>query len=439
MCLMRAAFLFLIASLVYGDPGSGIQRTMGLLADSTPAHRNRVRILFYGQSITKQEWSQLVAQDLRTRFPYADLSIENRAIGGYSTEYLIRTLPHDVYGFYPDLIIFHDYGGQENYAKIIEGIRRNTTAELLIQTDYPTWIPTEAEPANAAKEKRELFHQQHSFEWLPQLCAKHGCGLVDVRRPWLEHLKQNHLPANALLSDGVHLNVQGNQLLAEITKLYLVVAAPVPSAVEKVKPVWENARLRQEFTGNRIELVAAKGPVFHAAGARVLIDGKPPASFAITRPTDTYAVDWPAINHIEAVKPLIAEDWTLQVTSTNPDDSEWKFNVIGSRTGADGEGTSTTRFVSNSGRVVIEPTDWGVKRAFDLKKRLTPVGFEVKWKVVPEFVAFYESPRIVDPALEYITVIASGLSNGKHTLELISAGKTDPPIQELRIYRPPLQ
>ena len=38
--------------------GSGIQRTMTLLATSTPARRNPVRILFYGQSITKQEWSQ---------------------------------------------------------------------------------------------------------------------------------------------------------------------------------------------------------------------------------------------------------------------------------------------------------------------------------------------------------------------------------------------
>jgi len=43
---------------------------MSLLATSTPGHRNPVRILFYGQSITKQEWSQQVAQDIRTRFPY---------------------------------------------------------------------------------------------------------------------------------------------------------------------------------------------------------------------------------------------------------------------------------------------------------------------------------------------------------------------------------
>ena len=62
--------------------GSGIQRTMTLLATSSPAHRNPVRVLFYGQSITKQKWSQFVAQDIRTRFPYADLTVENRAIGG---------------------------------------------------------------------------------------------------------------------------------------------------------------------------------------------------------------------------------------------------------------------------------------------------------------------------------------------------------------------
>ena len=42
-----------------GDPaklGLGVQRTMTLLATSTPEKRNTVRILFYGQSITEQDW-----------------------------------------------------------------------------------------------------------------------------------------------------------------------------------------------------------------------------------------------------------------------------------------------------------------------------------------------------------------------------------------------
>src|SRR5664279_640904 len=75
--------------------GAGVERTLSLLANSSPGRRKPVRILFYGQSITKQEWSQQVAQDIRTPYPYADLTVENRAIGGYSSEYLVRTVGHD--------------------------------------------------------------------------------------------------------------------------------------------------------------------------------------------------------------------------------------------------------------------------------------------------------------------------------------------------------
>jgi hypothetical protein len=106
--------------------GSQIQRTMGLLATSTPTDRKPVRILFYGQSITKQQWSQDVANELKQRFPYADLTIENRAIGGFAAPLLIRPSEHDLYPFYPDLLIFHVYGGDEDYEAIIANIRRRT-------------------------------------------------------------------------------------------------------------------------------------------------------------------------------------------------------------------------------------------------------------------------------------------------------------------------
>ena len=45
--------------------GARIQRTMGLLATTTPAERRQVRILFYGQSITEQDWWKDVANDLK--------------------------------------------------------------------------------------------------------------------------------------------------------------------------------------------------------------------------------------------------------------------------------------------------------------------------------------------------------------------------------------
>ena len=40
--------------------GSRIQRTMTLLATSTPQKRRRVRILFYGQSVTRNPWWKTV-------------------------------------------------------------------------------------------------------------------------------------------------------------------------------------------------------------------------------------------------------------------------------------------------------------------------------------------------------------------------------------------
>src|SRR6185437_13984277 len=90
------------APLPAKDPsqfGLGIQRTMTLLATSTPSHHNHVRVVFYGQSITEQEWSKQVAADLRKRFPRADLEIENRAIGGFASQLLIRPAEHDIYPY----------------------------------------------------------------------------------------------------------------------------------------------------------------------------------------------------------------------------------------------------------------------------------------------------------------------------------------------------
>src|SRR5262245_7998484 len=71
--------------------GQHIQRTMSLLAGSTPEHHNTVRILFYGQSITAPPWYKQVEADLKKRFPNADLTVENRAISGFASPYLFRT------------------------------------------------------------------------------------------------------------------------------------------------------------------------------------------------------------------------------------------------------------------------------------------------------------------------------------------------------------
>jgi hypothetical protein len=411
--------------------GSRLQRTMRLLAESTPEHRNQVRILFYGQSITKQDWWRQVAADLRMRFPAADLIIENRALGGYSSQYLIRTLPQDVYPFYPDLVIFHVYGPEKEYEDIIRGIRENTTAEIAIQTDHPTGTNEEA-------------RAKRSYEFLPSIAVKYQCELIDIHRPWLEYLKQNGLEAKQLLRDNVHLNAHGNYVMAELTKPYLRALPGVtpPGPVRTLRAGgdvdWREGRMVLEFEGNRVDLIAAPG--LAGARARILIDGKPPsqhpALYVHSRASEAWGADWTSINRVTSEKPLLVEDWRVELFEVAPDVSTFRFRVIGSKTGPDGEGVNTQHFVSDSGRVVIEPGDWALKRAYDLRRKPMPEGFVIHWSVLPQFTDVYGAPHIGDLTRQHAITVAQGLANGKHVLELTAEGPTAPPVAAVRVFRP---
>jgi len=431
--------------------GAVIQRTMTLLATSTPERRNAVRILFYGQSLTKQEWTRTVADDLRTRFPYADITFANRAIGGYASNILKRTLPHDVFAFYPDLIIFHDFGGEPDYEHIIREIRSHTTAEILIQNDRPDALTVGPEPTDPKKLSGYKWMNRHNAEWLPDLAARYGCEIADVREPFIEYLKANGLKPADVLSDGTHFNYQGDYVIAELTARHLRYdpALPRKPREDLVRTYeigrdiqWVNGKLELEFEGNRVDAIAGWADPYYGGEAEVRIDGQRPSEwpelYSISRPSDTFSVDWPGINRIGSGKPLQVEDWTLRVLEVNADESRLRFELTGSRTGLDGGGVSTERFVSNSGRVVIEPEDWTFARSFALVHQPTPPGFEMTWSVLPMFVDVYREQRLEDRTREPATTLALGLPNTKHKLELTARGPNPPAIRAIRIYRPPI-
>jgi hypothetical protein len=431
--------------------GAGVQRTMTLLATSTPERRNAVRILFYGQSLTKQEWTRTVADDLRARFPYADITFANRAIGGYASNILKRTLPHDVFAFYPDLIIFHDFGGEPDYEHIIAEIRRHTTAEILIQNDRPDATTVGPEPTDPKKLSSYKWMQRHNAEWLPDLAARYGCEIADVRGPFIEYLTAHGLKPADVLNDGTHFNYQGDYVIAELTGRHLRYDPALPRKPweDLVRTYeigcdvqWVDGKLELEFEGNRVDAIAGWADPYYGGEAEVRIDGQRPSErpelYSITRPSDTFSVDWPGINRIGAEKPLQVEDWTLRVLEVNADESRLRFEVTGSRTGPDGGGMSTERFVSNSGRVVIEPQDWTFARSFELVHKTTPPGFEMTWSVLPMFVDVYRETRLEDRTRELATTLALGLPNTKHKLELTARGPNPPAIRAIRIYRPPI-
>jgi hypothetical protein len=407
-------------------PGEGVQRTLRDLAAGRSA-----RIVVYGQSITQQNWWKTVVGDLSRRFPNAGCRVVNLAIGGYSTQFLIRTIEHDIYPVYPGLVIFHDYGRDDQFEQMIRDMRSRTTAEVLILNDHVTWHPQFDSP-DPDKAQRQSREDKRSFETLPAIARKYGCGLCDIRGAWYRHLEANSLKASDLLRDNVHLNESGCDVYARVVNDYLIADAALPadSGPARHTLAWKGNRASLDFDGNRVVCEP-----FEASGAAIVrIDGKRPAEFpslyAITRPSNTWCVDWPSINRIDAKAPLAIEDWVLRCFETEPDGSKVRFHVIGSETGFDGEGTNTEPFVSRSGRVVIQPEDWVFQRAYNLRKIPMPRPFEVQWRVKPLFQDVLAPSR--QPA-----VIASGLANSHHRMELLWTGEGRPPALHAQVFRPP--
>ena len=427
--------------------GRGVQRTMTLLASSTPRRRRHVRVLFYGQSITEQEWSKQVAAELRCRFPNADLEIENRAIGGFASQLLIRPAEHDVYPFYPDLVIFHVFGANQQYEQIIRSIRSRTTAEVLMQTDRigDSW-PLEQPDDKADKGPRWDYFMNHRF--LPETAMKYGCGLCEIHADWLAYLRANHYqPRQLLVQDGAHLNVQGNYLMARLTSRYLVYRPELPDAAWKDLArdhavdagAWKDGKLSIAVEGNRVDVLpaAAKGEAAGGSG-RVLIDGRKPsefpAAYRIARPQPG---PWSPLflSRVDHDAPLLLEDWTLRVRRVAADGKAWEFDVSGSLTGADGSGRSDRPFVSKSGRVKIEPAAWF--RGFYPP---LPEGYTIHWQVLPMFADTYRAPRAGDPALDNATTVVQGISNSRHTLQIVADDPAHlPAIAAVRTYRPPVK
>jgi len=442
--------------------GARLTRSVTLLATSTPEHRFPVKILIYGQSIVaSQIFNEQLAERLKEKFPYADITIENNAIGGFGGDRLVGTSEYSVRYNCADLIIFHVYGGEKHgeLEQIFSDIRKNTTADVLVLGHH------------MVDNDKMLFPESFdSFQHLRYIVNKYNLEWVDVSKQWLKYLLDNNLKREDLLRDYVHPNRAGNLLLSRLVishlnynylfpsewnktvRTYYVYSAYTndsPFVFEKQRwnvidtiPCGDSPKntLKFSFSGNRIDLIAGILQRNEKLGsASIKIDGKPVNQhdlYTISRPSSGPKTWWPAIRRISNVKPLIAEDWQLKVTAVNTDSTIYYYTVKGSKTGFDGSGNTTERFVSNSGRVMIEPNDFMFGEINKSFKGEISIGFVVTWSVEPLFMETYQSPVISDRAKVYKTTIVQGLTNSPHTLEIIPNGDGVVPIEAIEVHRP---
>ncbi|MDB6053011.1 MAG: hypothetical protein JWN25_534 [Verrucomicrobiales bacterium] len=256
------------------------------------------------------------------------------------------------------------------------------------------------------------------------------------------------LSSNALLKDGVHLNDHGNFVMSALVEHWLVQNATGDDHAwtnlvrtfqlgKELHPAGEV--LRFEFFGNRIDAISS--PLLNRSEPlEVWIDGRKPSSIPSLRSVNRVSAfpnsNWPCLLKVDAEAPRELEEWTVTLTDVSDDLKNVKFTIKGSTTGDDGAGSSTERFVSKSKRVVIEPGDWNLEYCHRVFKKTVPVGFTFNWNVVPNYKDEFQPSTPVDSTLENCIVLAQGLTNAKHVVEL--RGKSFENLSALRIYRPPL-
>lgn len=462
--------------------GVKLARTMSLLESGKYTHRP-VRIMFSGQSI-EGEWTNLLIQLLRERYPDTTIICENRAIGGWFVWRLQKLLKHDILRWQPDLVLFSAYqGSAEVWERLLSELRSETTAEIVIRTAH---LSGKGVTADDPAETAETI-------LLRRLAQKYDVELVEARFEWMKYLKANNLPINALMSDGIHLNAKGHALMALLYERHFRYNAVSRGWADTVRrfdvgrflednrtdaivlagPGWSRTgrgyaqsrspqdTLKLKFHGTRVDLILPPD----RGGAAVLIDGKKPSQWNLfhgTRPrnrTTEWCVEWnqPPLNAPMAYhlgKDMQEETWELTLTHASADKLHVRFRLTGSKTGFDGEGENDRNFVSKSGRITILTTDWGesaVKRGDAAPGALEPLKrpLQVVWHIVPDG----RDTVWCDPALppnndwysgmpySYVT-IADGLPCGPHELTLTPLGDANPHnvfvISGVEVHRPPL-
>lgn len=413
-------------------------RAFSRMEASTAEKPATIRILFYGQSIVGQNvWCQQIVSEWRKRYPTVKFVVKNLAIGGYGTDSLVHCIESDIFPFYPDVLFFHDYGDVEGgYGYMLGEVRKRTTAEIVIWSSHLRYDepPQAIMDARAMPQVPKLGKRTAEMRGVADYL---DLVFVDLQGNWCKLLFEQKWKPTVLLADSVHLNNKG---FSHYSRFLLENLVPGPAGSDgnggasgtitrvpfaKGAKTQPNGDIVFEFDGNRVTAVSSglgyADPSLGKAvpAGEVLVDGVPvrdiPSQWIHTRSS--------AINNwfpgcdtpVRGKTKLLDETWTLRINSfaSKGKKKYVTYSVTGSKTGFDGEGSSTNLFVSNSGRVVI-PGPWLGSTCNPWKSRGPVPGIsKCVWKSVLLPVDVY-SPQ--EKGVE--TVLATGLSNGRHVLTI---------------------
>jgi hypothetical protein len=295
----------------------------------------------------------------------------------------------------PDLVISYTNGSPGALAEMLESIRTQTTADIIVPSLHFTrndaLVPANIDPPE--------------LDALREVCAKYGAQFVENRRELAEWLlAKGKQPVDLLRGpNDVHQNRLGATLTNENIWRHLLAPidpAEIPADRERVislPAAWQNgggpglrfagkwrldsdwlvadsadARIEFSFIGNRLDVLGEAGPgggTLEATVNGAALAQLPAFGVSIIQQPDTNAIHgsgpipvYPrSSGGAQATGPhgitlgrnIVAQSWKFEMI-----DNRGNFRLVGSKTGPDGEGNALRPWVSNSGQIILDPRLW---------------------------------------------------------------------------------
>jgi len=418
----------------------GIDRSLSVLRNSTSENPVNFSILFYGQSIVGELGADILVDSLKKEFPSANISFLNKAIGGFTIPYLLKTANHDVYQENPDLIIFQAYESEDEKLldTLIKTIRRRSSADIVLFDHHFVWNTNQM---NLVSENNRDSIQSAAIR---EVASKYGCKYIDVRGPWRKYLNDNDLGANILIGNtidtDVHPNERGKKLLREIILTSLLEKKETQYSTkndmlrEEIALKSWNSSYKEDFIGNWVAF-ELDTVMDNKTRIEVLIDGDRPSTFPnsyyVSRPSIGYKSWMPALKLVQLGGTFPRkEDWKIIVADIDRVNKGFTYKLEGSITGFDGKGSSESNFISDTGRIKINKEDFYIFQIEKITGYETPDNFEINFSVNLKV----EDTIIIKPNnLKYIAFSDSKIGN--HTIKLkVLEGETR--LNKIIVYRP---
>ncbi len=142
-----------------------------------------------------------------------------------------------------------------------------------------------------------------------------------------------------------------------------------------------------------------------------------------------------ALHAVELRTGVVPQTWTITMTSDTGD-----YRLDGSVTGPDGEGNVAQGFVSRSGQIAIDPKLWRHART---ERKDSPVVYGNGTGDAFTFDVYRSSAAAVsfrsEQAEPLCQPLVQNLTNGPHTLEIITAGDGEVSIEAFYVFQPPMR